>query len=374
MNKKKVALLFGGKSAEREISIKSALYIAAYLDRNLFDLFIIYINQNNTIATTEESLREIFSIIHSKKYALFGSEDTIPDDFENYIEQQIIKSSHINSVDKLTVNEIDIAFPVFHGLCGEDAIIQGVLEFNCVPYTGCGVTASLIANDKEKVKKIAKSSQIQVTQFLTLHKDLYISNFDTFISKITETIKFPVFVKPPNLGSSVGISKCYNIDELKAGIRLAFNYGDRVIVEKEIIGKEYGICVTGDLIPEFSVPAEFNSVNDFLDYEAKYGGNALPDIIPANIDQITRDKLYASATVVYREFELSGLSRLDFFIDNNSSILLNEINTVPGFGAMSVYNNAWRKSGVTVTNILTKIVNFGFERYARKQKIQYNSI
>lgn len=368
INKINIGFAFGAKAIEHDLSVKSALYLMAYIDRQKYNCVSIYIKPNGMPAESAETRRKLVQILDHSPAPIFTADEPIPLDFRQWIMSTIPSKFEFSALKLL-----DIVFPVFHGQNGEDAIFQGLLEFMNIPYIGCGITGSTIGNDKELNKRICLGHGIPVTDFYSFKYNQWLEQPQLIMRHIESTLGFPVFIKPPCLGSSIGITKAYSPASLEAGIIQVLAYGDKVLVERPVNGKEYGIGLIGNEAPQVSELVEFGTGEDFQDYAAKYGPNACVDIIPAPLEQSLKQRLIAMSRKIYTILDLCGMSRIDFFIEGRN-ILFNEANTVPGFGKNSVFSKIWAASGISLPSLIDQLVNYGFQRSQYRQNLKYNII
>ena len=348
-----VGIIFGGKSGEHEVSLNSAYNLIRSIDRDKFDITMIGIDKDGTW--------KIYS----------GDPELIPNSkWEN-------NTSHINTTFSIfhdpIIQQIDIMFPVLHGTFGEDGTIQGLFEMMDKPYVGCGVLASSVAMDKSITKILLRSEGIPVAEDILIRKFEIIQSIEHSVQKVTERFDFPVFVKPVNMGSSVGISKAHDVEELKSALILASKFDSKVMVEKFIDANEMEIAALGNDVVKTSCIGQVVPCHEFYDYEAKYlCGDESEIIIPAQIKMETSEKISEYAMKAYRALECSGLSRIDFFVNEETGlIILNEVNTLPGFTNISMYSKLWEASGIHYTELITKLIELGMQRYMQRKELLY---
>jgi len=335
--KKKLGLLFGGKSAEHEISIKSAWSVYNNIDRKKIDISLIYINREGMFALINENEFKISTDFSKKKFSNF-----IP--WENSIEN--------------TIN-CDIYFPVLHGPNGEDGKIQSLIELSGKPLVGANSYGSALAMDKTVSKQLFRLAGLNTVEFLHFNKSV---GMDLILSNVTDKLNFPVFIKPNSLGSSVGISKAENKTDLKKGILEAFKYDDRIIIEEGLDVREIEISVMGNEDLMVSRPGELKPANEFYDYNDKYKNGKTEFDIPAILDEETENLIVDYAKRAFNSLYLNGMSRVDFFIEKKSNrIYINEINTIPGFTEISMFPKLWETRGISFKELITKLINYGFQ-------------
>ena len=355
MQKTKVGIVFGGKSGEYEVSLNSAYNVINAIDPMKYDVTKIGIDLNGTW------------------YIFNGDTEKIKDN------TWINDSEHLNSefslFNDIQIKEIDIFFPVLHGTFGEDGTIQGLFEMLDKPYVGCGVLASSALMDKEIAKIIFNSVNIPTAKGMSIYKSECIDKIEEISNTIASKFDMPIFIKPANMGSSVGISKATNLKELNHALIEAFKYDEKVLIEEFINGKEIEVAVLGNDTPKASIAGEIIPCNDFYDYEAKYlSDNSSKTLIPANISEENMTKIREYAITAFKASNCSGLSRVDFFLTADNKIYLNEINTLPGFTNISMYPKLWNYSGLNYSSLIDEIIRLGFERASNKKQLSYKKI
>ncbi len=350
---KNVAIIAGGKSPEHEVSVVSARNIFKALDKSQYNVLVIGISKSGEwFHLPEESLFEEGVIIGSsshKKLCLLPF-DAQPIRYKDAIDQAL---------------NVDIFFPIAHGVFGEDGVLQGVLEYMDRPYVGPGVLGSAIGMDKDVTKTVLQQNGIKVTPWFTYFKG---DNID--FAKL-ELMGFPLFVKPANMGSGVGVEKADNLEELKKAIDIAFTYDIKILIEKGIKGREVETAVMGNLKTEVSGVGEIVVNSGFYTYENKYVNNETKVIIPAeNFEQSSAYLLTQTALKAYRCLQLEGLSRVDFFYVSDNEFYLNEVNTLPGFTNISMYPKLWEAEGVAYSELLSRLCDLAEERYLLRKALR----
>lgn len=351
---KSVAIIAGGKSPEHEVSIVSARNIFNAIDITRFSVSVIGISKSGEwFHLPEKSLFENDLVIgdsdQHKKLCLLPF-DSKPIRYVNDINQ--------------TLN-VDVCFPIAHGVYGEDGTLQGVLEHLDLPFVGPGVLGSSIGMDKDVTKVILQHNGIKVTPWFTYFKG---DNID--FTKL-ELMGFPLFVKPANMGSGVGVEKADSIDELKKAIDNAFQYDIKILIEKGIKGREVETAVMGNLKTEVTGVGEIVVSSGFYTYENKYVNNETKVIIPAeNFDPNSVYLLRQTALKAYRCLQLEGMSRVDFFYVNDNEFYLNEVNTLPGFTNISMYPKLWQAEGLEYAELLSKLIDLAYERHALRNELR----
>jgi D-alanine-D-alanine ligase len=262
--------------------------------------------------------------------------------------------------------ERTVVFPLLHGPLGEDGTIQGVLELANIPYVGTGVLGSAVSMDKGVAKQVLAANGIQQPEFRTL-RESHIS--DAALRSIADDLGFPLFVKPANMGSSVGISKAKNADELRRAVDAALTYDEWVVFEESVTGREIEVAVLGNLEAKASVPGEIVPSREFYDYEDKYLGDGAQLIVPARLSPDEATAVQKLALVVFHTLRAEGMARVDFFYEEGGrGFLCNEINTIPGFTPISMYPKLWQASGLSYSRLLDELIKLALERHARRRR------
>jgi len=342
----KIAVLFGGMSTEHDVSITSGTSVIYNLNKNKYDIYPIYISKDGIFYKYTKNIKDI-------KILSVGSEIEELEKINNIVEY---------------LKSMDVVFPVLHGLYGEDGTIQGLLELIKVPYVGCKVLSSSLCMDKAYTKIIFNACGIHQAKYMYLKKDnnkyIYIdSNFNktlldnnSLINTVDHYLHFPVFIKPSNSGSSVGVNKVNNKNELIELLEDSFKYDNKVLIEEQIIGKEVECAVLGSISPIASTVGEINTP-DYYSYDNKYLNNESSTIIPANIDNSLIEEIKKLAIKAYTACDCNCLSRIDFFVEKDTNrILINEINTMPGFTSISMYPKLMEYFGYDYSTLLDKII------------------
>jgi D-alanine-D-alanine ligase len=268
-----------------------------------------------------------------------------------------------------TINgKIDVIFPVLHGINGEDGTVQGLLELSGIPYVGTGVLGSSLAMDKGMSKIIFEKIGIPQAKYLLFTKNEIKENLDPILARVKNELRYPCFVKPANAGSSVGVTKSHDINELINGIKLATKYDRRILIEEFVEGREIECAVLGNEDAKASVLGEVVTANEFYDYEAKYKNSESKTIVPAKLSGNTSEKVRDYAVKAFKALDCAGLSRVDFFVTKDECILINEINTIPGFTNISMYAKMWEKTGIPYKELISKLLEYAVERYAESRR------
>jgi D-alanine-D-alanine ligase len=319
--KTRVAVIYGGRSGEHEVSLRSAKSIIDAMDADKYKVLHYLIS----------------------KEGKWSPRPIVPEPRGN--------------------PEIDVVFPMLHGTFGEDGTIQGLLELADLPYVGAGVLASSVSMDKEMMKRVASACGLPVVEYFVVPCN----------GTWTFDLDFPKFVKPANLGSSVGISKVRNEKELAAAIELASSYDRKIIVERGITGREFECAVLGNDNPVAAVPCEILPSRDFYDYEDKYLLDQAQTVIPANLSPEQTAEMQRLAVECYRAVECEGMARVDFLLESATGrLFINEINTIPGFTSISMYPKMWEYSGLPMPKLIDRLIELALERHQAKKGLQYS--
>lgn len=345
MAKQQIILLYGGRSAERKVSVLSAESVMRAIDYDKFFVKTYFITQAGDFIKTQE---------FSRKPA--DNEKLMTND--SIVESQKIKPSDI-------YEEGAVVFPVLHGPMGEDGSIQGFLEVLKMPYVGCNILSSSVAMDKITTKRVLASAGIPQVPYVAVIEG---ENIDEKIAEIEANLTYPVFTKPSNMGSSVGISKSENQDELRSAFELAFKYDSRVLIEQGVNAREIEVGLLGNEEAQSSLPGEVVKDVAFYDYEAKYIDNKITMSIPAKLSDDVISTMRQHAEKAFRAIGGVGLARCDFFYTDKGEIFLNELNTMPGFTQWSMYPLLWENMGISYTDLIEKLVLLAQETFTKHEE------
>jgi D-alanine-D-alanine ligase len=349
-----VAVVYGGRSGEHEVSIQSARSVLEAIDPDRYEVVPIGITHDGAwVAASPEAL-------------LAGATDGAARLLPSADPGQRGLVPLAGSASAATVVDgIDVVFPLVHGTFGEDGCLQGLFELASLPYVGAGVLASAVGMDKGTMKLIFQAHGFPIVEHVLVLRARWEREPKAIISELEERLGYPCFVKPGNLGSSVGITKAKTRDELTAGLALAASFGSRIVVEQAVSAREVECGVLGNEEPEASVVGEVIPARDFYDYEAKYYDEATRFVIPAEIDHEVSERVRGLAMDAFGAVGASGMARVDFFLDRaDGALYLNEINTIPGFTSMSVYPRLWGASGVPYPELIDRLIQLAIQRHA----------
>ena len=361
----RLGILFGGRSGEHEISLESAASIMGALDPAKYEVVPIGITREGRWLAgpeaigkgPEESLRRV---LQSGKPVTASVDPTGP--------QLIPLNSRLPSK-RADQTQVDVIFPVLHGTFGEDGTVQGLLELAGIPYVGAGVLGSAAGMDKDVMKRLFRDAGLPVAQWLLVLRSEWQENPAGIRRAIAKQIGYPLFVKPANLGSSVGISKVHRVAELNAAVENAARYDRKLLAEKAVNAREIECAVLGNDQPQASVPGEVVSVNEFYDYEAKYLKAGSELIIPARLTATQTRRVRDCAVRAFRAVDCAGMARVDMLMDRKTGkIFVNEINTIPGFTSISMYPKLWEASGIPYRELIDRLVALALERHQQKTK------
>ena len=353
MKKKiRVGVLFGGRSGEHEVSLRSAASVIEAIDKSKYEVLPIAITKAGKWLTASQSARLLPT---ARPLPATGNRALtilpVPD----------------------TAGSVDVIFPVLHGTFGEDGTVQGLLELAGIPYVGAGVLGSAAGMDKDVMKRLFRERGLPTPDHVSVLRSELDGNRRRLTAKLVQRFGFPLFVKPANLGSSVGISKAHDRGELDAAVDLAAQFDRKIVVEQSISGREIECSVLGNDRPEASIPGEIIPSREFYDYEAKYHDDNSRLLIPAPLAKKQVREVQRLAIEGFLACDCAGMARVDFFLeDKTGRILLNEINTIPGFTSISMYPKLWEASGLGYSALIDRLIELALERHADKSRNRYS--
>ncbi|HEX4999810.1 MAG TPA: D-alanine--D-alanine ligase family protein [Terriglobia bacterium] len=348
MKKLRVAVVFGGRSGEHEVSLRSAEFIIASLDPQRYDVVPIgitpegrWLSGRAMLASAPPRERIQGALTHGEPVTL--------------------------APEPIEPRPFDVVFPILHGTYGEDGTVQGLLELADLPYVGAGVLGSAAGMDKDVMKRLLRDAGLPIVDFWAPGA----AEIESFIARERDRLPYPVFVKPANLGSSVGISKVHDAGELPAALALAAEFDRKIVVERGVNAREIEVAVLGNDSPMASVPGEIVPSREFYDYTAKYVDDDSRLLIPAPLEPKQVEDARNVALHVFKVLECSGLARIDLFLDRSSGkFYVNEINTLPGFTAISMYPKLWEASGVPHKQLIDRLITLAIERHSEKKRLR----
>jgi D-alanine-D-alanine ligase len=372
VKKRRIGVIYGGRSGEHEVSLASAAAVFQNLDPEKYEAIAIRIEKDGRWALPRRapSMMKAADVIQSRPELSDGSR-----------EAHLV--AHPGGDTLITIDQredraivsglgLDVVFPVLHGPYGEDGTVQGLLELANVPYVGAGVLASAVGMDKAVMKKVFAAQQLPICDYEVVMKRDWLRDESKVVKRVGNALGFPVFVKPANLGSSVGISKARHATELRDAIALAAEFDRKIVIEAAVpAAREIEIAVLGNDEPEASLPGEIIPSREFYDYEAKYLDEGSRTIIPAELTKKQTEQVRSLAVKAFQAIDCAGMARVDFLLARESGVLyLNEVNTIPGFTTISMYSKMWEASGVPYPKLLDRLIDLAIERHAEKQQLR----
>ncbi len=370
-DKIRLGIIYGGKTSEHEVSLSTALSIMKAVDLDKYEVQPIYVQMDGTWVKGETITKELPGNVHSLRLGVQHSASPSQSKAEEktaLLEKNQPRSGKPANV--MSINqEVDVIFPVIHGPNGEDGTVQGMLELAGIPYVGTGVMASAVGMDKWMMKNVFAQAGLEQVQYVGFLRSQIERNVEQVMDQIEEKLGYPCFVKPANMGSSVGISKAKDRDELKEALAIAGKFDRRIIVEEFIKAREVEIGVLGNEEIITSAIGEVIAAKEFYDYEAKYKGGGTELQIPAMLPDGVKERIEEMAKLAFQAIDGSGLSRVDFFYDEtNDRVVINEVNTMPGFTPFSMYPMLFAEAGIPYEELIDRLVQLGLERFEEKQK------
>jgi D-alanine-D-alanine ligase len=391
MKKIRVGILFGGRSGEHEVSLLSAASVLGAIDRSKYDVVPIGITKEGRWVTAGHAERLLEGGGAGRNLRAGDPEMTAPAAVLRKGESVLVppvpsealvpferEAGALANSSPEHVLAVDVIFPVLHGTFGEDGTIQGLFELAGIAYVGSGVLGSATGMDKDAMKRLFQSAKLPMVKWVTFLRGEWEKSPKKLRARIEKSLKYPVFVKPANLGSSVGISKAHNAKELGPAIDLAARFDRKIVVEQGVGGKnkarELEVAVLGNDSPEASVVGEVVPGKEFYDYEAKYLSEGSDLIVPARLTKAQTKKVREMAIAAFRACDCAGLARVDFLMEPGKSerIFVNEINTLPGFTSISMYPRLWAATGVPYPKLIDRLIQLGLERREDKDRNRYS--
>ncbi|REB07773.1 D-alanine--D-alanine ligase [Sporosarcina sp. BI001-red] len=351
--KKKLGLVYGGKSAEHEVSLSTARAATQAVNFDTYEVMPIYITPEGEWRTGTSLMAPVETI---EQLRLDGNGISEPDSIAQFLQLE---------------SKPDVILPLLHGTNGEDGTVQGLFEVMNIPYAGNGVLSSSAGMDKVVMKQLFAQAGLAQVPYVHFIRSEWEKEETRLLDAAEQTLEYPVFVKPANLGSSVGISKADDRDGLKQAIAFALKFDRKIIVEQGVTAREIEMGVLGNDEPACSVPGEIKPVAAFYDYEAKYQDGNTELMIPAQVPDAVANHMKDMAYRAFKVLDCAGLVRADFFVTENDEVLINEVNTMPGFTPTSMFPLLWQHTGVSYPELIDRLIELAVARHAEKQQIQY---
>jgi D-alanine-D-alanine ligase len=362
MSRVRVGIVFGGRSSEHSVSLASAEGIMAAIDRAKYEVVPIGITQEGHWLVTNDPMKVL---------AEGGTRECAPAGLlaAPGSHALLVLEERDRAVIAVAMSQVDVILPVVHGPYGEDGSLQGLLEMAGIPYVGAGVAASAVGMDKVLFKDVARAHGLPVTPYLSIKRKSWEQEPDEIVAAIEREIGYPAFVKPANLGSSVGISKAHSRAELLTALTEAAKYDRKLLVEVAVDAREIEVSVLGNDEPIASVPGEIVPGNEFYDFAAKYVDGTSTLLIPAPIPEETASAVCRMAVQAFLATDCSGMARVDFLLDRQSGeVYINEINTIPGFTPISMYPKLWEATGLSYKELIDRLIQLALERHSDKTR------
>jgi D-alanine-D-alanine ligase len=358
MPRTRLAVLYGGRSAEHQVSVVSARSVMEALDPDRFEVVPIAITRDGAWLLPDRSPLE-----------LTASDGALPEVEAAGTEVALRPEQRASSLAAAGVGPVDVVFPILHGPLGEDGTVQGLFELADLPYVGSGVLASALAMDKAMAKVVLAQADLPQAPYLVVPEREWRADPDRVAAEVGRRLAYPVFTKPARLGSSIGISKVKTPDGLAAGLADAFSHDTKALVEQGIAARELECGVLGNDAPEASVVGEVVPGHEFYDFEAKYLDESLKLEIPAPVPGVVRDRVRELSLRAFQALDCEGFARVDFFYEEATGrVLLNEVNTIPGFTPKSMFPMLWAASGLSYPDLVARLVDLAVERHAARRR------
>jgi D-alanine-D-alanine ligase len=354
----RVGVLFGGRSGEHEVSLASAASVIRGLDPEKYEAMPIGITKEGHWLIGAGAQKMLPDVLHHGQRVMMTADPT--------------DASLIRLDGSGTGQRLDVMFPVMHGTFGEDGTIQGLLDLAGLPFVGAGVLGSAIGMDKDVAKRLLQVAEIPVVPWVTVYRHDWERNPKEVQRAIEKEFRYPMFVKPATLGSSVGMTKVHSRAELAPALNLAAEFAQKTLVERAVVAREIEVSVLGNNDPKASIPGEIVPHREFYDYAAKYLEEGTKLLIPAKLKPAQVKKIQSLAVAAFRALELSGMARVDFFLEKRGGkLFLNEVNTIPGFTSISMYPKLWEASGIPFRQLLDRLIELALEQHREKARTKY---
>jgi D-alanine-D-alanine ligase len=356
----RIAILFGGRSGEHEVSLNSAASVIAALDPARYEIVPIGITKDGRWLAGSSAQKLLPEVLHSGQRVTLGPDPTVG---------ALVPLDQSHSP---TALRVDVVFPVLHGTYGEDGTVQGLLELADLPYVGSGVIGSAVGMDKDMQKRLFLQAKLPVAEFLAITRGRWEREPLAVRREIEKTFRYPIFVKPATLGSSVGMTKAHDRVELVKALNFAGEFAQKLIVERTIRGREIELSVLGNEEARASIPGEIVPHREFYDYEAKYLEEGTRLVIPAKLSKPQIKRFQELAVRAFHAVEALGFARVDFFLERRTNrIYLNEINTIPGFTSISMYPKLWEASGLPYRALLDELIELALAQHREKRRTKF---
>jgi D-alanine-D-alanine ligase len=354
----RVGVLFGGRSGEHEVSLASAASVIRGLDPDKYEAVPIGITKEGHWLIGAGAQKMLPEVLRGGQRVMMTADPT---------DAALVPLDRSGGGTRL-----DVVFPVMHGTFGEDGTIQGLLDLAGLPFVGAGVLGSAIAMDKDVAKRLLQAAKIPVVPWVAVPRTQWEQNPAGVEQTIENKFQYPVFVKPATLGSSVGMTKVHSREELAPALNLAAEFAQKILVERAMVAREIEVSVLGNSDPKASIPGEIVPHREFYDYAAKYLEEGTQLLIPAKLKPAQVEKFQKLAVDAFRALELSGMARVDFFLEKaGGKIYLNEANTIPGFTSISMYPKLWEASGIPFRDLIDKLIELALEQHREKARTKY---
>ena len=360
----RVGVIFGGRSGEHEVSLASAASVLSPIDPERYEIVPMGIAKDGQWLVGGDPLRALAEAAGVRLALPPASASTDAPE-----RQALARVPTAGGLPAGVAARLDVVFPVVHGPYGEDGTLQGLLELADVAYVGASVLASAVGMDKATMKAVFRAHGLPVVPYLVVRDHEWAEERELVAERVDRELGYPCFVKPSNLGSSVGISKVRQAAELDDAIALAFSHDRKALVERAVAAREIEVSVLGNDHPEASVPGEIRPGKEWYDYEAKYTDGIAEVVIPAPLSDALVREFQRLAVAAFRAVDAAGLARVDFFLEGESRIWVNEINTIPGFTRFSAYPRLWEASGLPYSKLVDRLIDLALERHAQKRRV-----
>jgi len=365
-HKIRVGLIFGGRSGEHDVSLMSARSVMKAINKNKYDMTLIGITKEGKWIAGDDTMKQLTSgdIANASEAALLGEP-------QHRALMQVKAHAASGGGTLSSMTELDVIFPLLHGTFGEDGTVQGLLELADIPYVGAGVVGSAVGMDKAVFKSVMKANNIPTPKYVIALRSEVERDVNGVIAKCEAQFGYPMFAKPANLGSSVGVVKAHNKSEMPEALREAAKWDRKILIEQGIDAREIEISVLGNDDPIASVPGEVRPKKEFYDYNAKYIDSDSELLIPAPLDEATTKQAQEIAVATFKAIDACGMARVDFLMDRKTNELyVSEINTIPGFTEISMYPKLWEASGISYSELIDRLIELALERQAEKDATQ----